>query len=185
MQPEMKVAAAVLVLLALPAGAWLVSSRSAVAPMSSPEDTSVLDYDKLIHLDSESLAEQGIGRAYEDLAKHLRAYGVEPAPVEEIIDASGPDYRLRFRGAEFVIYSPSVAGSEENSWGLATYAFFSVVNQQLPESGPRFYAINSDNDLGGMFLAADEVSRARAALKRREDWPYLPTREAPWFGQEH
>ena len=181
----MKIAAAVLVLLVLAAGAWLVSSRSAVAPMSNPEEPSVLDYDKLIHLDSENLAEQGIGKAYEDLAKHLRAHGVEPAPVEEVIDASGSEYRLRFRGAEFVIYSPSVAGSEENSWGLATYAFFSVVNQQLPESGPRFYAIDGGNDLGGMFLTAEEVSRARATLKRREDWPYLPTNEGPWFGQEH
>jgi hypothetical protein len=84
-----------------------------------------------------------------------------------------------------VIHSPSVAGSEENSWGLATYAFFSIVNQQLPEKAPHFYAINGGNDLGGMFLSPEEVSRARATLKKREDWPYLPTKEPPWFGQEH
>jgi hypothetical protein len=89
------------------------------------------------------------------------------------------------RGTEFVIYSPSVSGSETNSWGLATYAFFSVVYQQLPDNGPRFYAINGGNDLGGMFLTADEVAHARAAFKTREDWPYLPTKQAPWFGQEH
>ncbi len=184
MQPEMKVAVVVLVLLVLAAGAWLATSRS-VAPISNDQEPSVLDYDKLIFLDSENLAEQGIGKAYADLEKYLRSQGVEPAPIEEVIDASGSDYRVRFRGTEFVIYSPSVVGSDENSWGLATHALFSIVNQQLAEDRPRFYAINGGNDLGGMFLTANEVSRARAALKRREDWPYLPTKEAPWFGQEH
>jgi hypothetical protein len=140
MQPEMKVVVAVLVLVALAAGAWLMSPRSAQAPITEP---SALDYETLVFLDSESLAEKGIGKAYADLGKHLRSRGVEPAPVEEVIDASGSDYRVRFRGTEFVIHSPSVAGSEENSWGLATHAFFSIVNQQLPEKGPRFYAINS------------------------------------------
>jgi hypothetical protein len=181
----MKILLGILALLVLAAGVWLMSSRSADTPTGGVEEPTVLDYDNLIILDAEDLAEQGLGKAYEGLAKHLRSHKVEPAPVEEIIDPSSSDYRVRFRGVEFVIHSPVVAGSEENSWGLATYALFSIVNQQLPEGGPRFYAINGGNDLGGMFLSADQVVRARATLKRREDWPYLPTKESPWFGQEH
>jgi hypothetical protein len=183
MQPDMKIAIGVLVLLVVAVGVWM-SSRSS-APKDNTDEPNALNYDELIIPDAEDLAEQGIGRAYEKLGKDLRAHGVEPAPIEELIDTSTPDYRLRFRGVEFVIHSPRVAGSEENSWGLATYAFFSIVNQQLPENGPRFYAINGGNDLSGMFLSPDVVARARAALKERKDWPYLPTKEAPWFGQEH
>ena len=185
MQPEMKIVLGILALLVLAAGVWMVSSRSADTPRESGEEASVLDYDELIILDAEDLAEQGLGKAYENLAKHLRSHGVEPAPIEELIDALSSDYRVRFRGVEFVIHSPTVPESEENSWGLATYALFSIVNQQLPENGFRFYAINGGNDLGGMFLAVDQVARARATFKRREDWPYLPTKEPPWFGQEH
>ncbi len=184
MPSDMKVALGVFVLLILAVGVWAWASRSPKAP-SSEAEPSVLDYDKLVHLDSEDLAEQGIGKAYARLGPHLRSHGVEPAPLEEVIDESGPSYRLRFRGIEYVIYSPNVPGSEENSWGLATFAFFAVINQQLSASETRFYAIDGGNDLGGMFLTAEEVARAKASLRKREDWPYLPTEEAPWFGQEH
>jgi len=170
---------------ALVAAAWIAACRSPESQEGSAKAPSVLDYEKLIHLDSETLAEQGIGRAYAALETHMRSRGVAPEPIEEVVDHSAPAYKLRFRGSEYVVYSPAVAGSEGSNWGLATFAFFSIVNQQLPQTGPRFYAINGGNDLGGMFLTADEVARARATLKRREDWPYIPTQEAPWFGQEH
>ena len=45
-----------------------------------------LNYDKLIPLDAEELAENGIGRAYESLIPKLKKYGAQPQRVEELVD---------------------------------------------------------------------------------------------------
>jgi hypothetical protein len=71
------------------------------------------------------------------------------------------------------------------SWGRATYAFFTIINGQLTDSEYRLYAINSGNDLGGMFLKPIEAQRSTNTLARRNDWPYMPTNEHPWYGQQH
>lgn len=144
-----------------------------------------LDYDKLIHLDAEGLAETGIKAAYEGLWPELRALGVEPLGVEEVIDPDLPRYAVVGGGAEQVVYEPGLGDDLEQSWGRASYILFSLVNSQLSESPVRFYAINGGNDLGGMFLTTADVERARAALPRKADWPYLPTLDPPWYGQEH
>jgi hypothetical protein len=77
------------------------------------------------------------------------------------------------------------AKNEDESWGKATYALFSIVNAQLAGSPYRFYAINGGNDLGGMFLTLEEYEAAKRSLKRKSDWPYLPTDEPPDYGQPH
>jgi len=82
-----------------------------------------------------------------------------------------------------VIYSTVVP--IEQSWGRATHAFFQIVNDQLTDSKHRLYAINGGNDLGAMFLTQSECEAARRSLSRKEDRPYLPTLEHPWYGQFH
>ena len=49
----------------------------------------------------------------------------------------------------------------------------------------KFYALNAGNDLMGIFLTERQAAMARKTIKRRSDWPYLPTMRAPWFGQLH
>jgi hypothetical protein len=144
-----------------------------------------LDYDRLVLLDAEDLAETGIREAYERLLPELRKYVPVPAPVEEVIDNETPRYSVRCGGKEYAIYGPEVDGGEGSSWGRATHVFFALVNEQLVGSEPRFYAINGGNDLGGMFLTPAQARAARELLPNRTDWPYLPADEDPWYGQYH
>jgi hypothetical protein len=144
-----------------------------------------LDYDQLIHLDAEDLAETGIREAYERLLPELRKYVSRPAPVEEVIDDDTPRYLVRCESKEYAISVPELDEAGVNSWGRATFAFFQIVNDQLPGSEYRFYAINGGNDLGGMFLTSTEARDAQESLPDRTDWPYLPADEPPWYGQYH
>jgi hypothetical protein len=176
---RMKAAIILVVLVALGAAGLLFSCRpGAESAVASNEE--LLDYDQLIQLDAEDLAEEGIARAYRQLEAELRARGVEPAALEEVVSEDGASYQVRCRGVTYPVYAEPIA---EQSWGLATYAFFAIVNEQLPKTGPQLYAVNGGNDLGALFLTEEEVAQARAALPRRSDWPYLPTKEAPTFGQ--
>ncbi len=141
-----------------------------------------LDYDRLIQLDAEDLAETGIAEAYEQLQPELRKYVPEPAKVEEITDNDAPRYSVKCRGREFLIYAP---GDEDESWGRATFAFFTLVNDQLARSEFRLYAISSGNDLGGMFLTPAQALAAREGLPNKSDWPYLPDNVPPSYGEPH
>jgi hypothetical protein len=144
-----------------------------------------LNYDEVIHLDAEDLAETGIGDAYESLLPKLRQFVERPAAIKEVFDNDLPRYLVRYREKEYVIYSPNAKESEENSWGNATYALFDIINDQLAQTSYRFYAINGGNDLGGMFLTPAQSEAARRSLPNKAHWPYLPVLEHPWYGQYH
>ena len=150
---------------------------------SHPSQQSKLDYDQLIHLDAEALAEGGIKEAYAKVLPALRKHVKSPAAIEEINDPGTPRYMVVSNGVQYEIYGPGV--SEKHSWGNATFALFSVVNRQLHSSNYRFYAVNRGNDLGGMFLTESQVKAAVASINRKSDWPYIPTKDHPWFGQHH
>jgi hypothetical protein len=147
----------------------------------TPLEEGELDYDGLVMLDAEALAEGGIGEAYEKLLPALRVHVAKPEQIEEVSNPDTPSYAIRFRQMNHAVYGPGVAA---HSWGLATYIFFRVVNDQLAQAPVRFYAINTGNDLGGMFLTPEQVAAARKVLKK-SDWPYLPTLEPDWLGQPH
>lgn len=66
--------------------------------------------------------------------------------------------------------------------GKGDLFLFLCINQQLTNTDVLFYAINADNDLGGMFLTALEVEQAQKLISSKKDWPYIPTLEAPWYG---
>jgi hypothetical protein len=142
-----------------------------------------LNYDDLVHLDAENLAEEGIGQAYESLLPELRKYVQQPVQIEEVIDNDAPSYAVKCGAQEFVIYEPELGDDNGNSWGRATYAFFTIVNDQLASSSYRFYAISGGNDLGGMFLTQAQAQEAQKTLPNKADWPYVPKDEQPWYGQ--
>ncbi len=144
-----------------------------------------LNYDEMIFLDAEELAETGIGEAYGRLLPELCNYVPHPAAVEDVIDNGTPRYSVRHGGKEFLISAPELPEAEDNSWGRATHALFAIVNAELDGTRYRFYAINNGNDLGGMFLTPFEALDARDSLPKPTDWPYLPTVEPPWYGQSH
>jgi hypothetical protein len=143
-----------------------------------------LDYSEMVFLDAEDLAEGGILSAYVKLLPTLRGYVMEPDEITEMMDDDAPSYSVRHRDVEYLIYGHDMTDSDY-SWGNATFAFFSIVNAQLGGSAYRFYAINGGNDLGGIFLKSEQCEVAKKSLKRKTDWPYLPTIEPPWYGQHH
>jgi len=144
-----------------------------------------LDYDRMIHLDAENLAEAGIWKAYESLLFELRKYVPRPAEIEEVIDSKVGRYAIKNGAREFVIYGPELPDEGGESWGRATVAFFTIINDQLANSEYRFYAINGGNDLGGMFLTQAQAAAAQKTLRNKSDWPYFPKNELDWYGQYH
>lgn len=144
-----------------------------------------LDYDNLIFLDAEDLAEGGIKAAYESLLPKLRELVPHATPIEEVIDDSTPSYAVRYGDRTFAIYAPELDDGDGRSWGRATQALFAIVNDQLRDSTHRLFAINGGNDLGGMLLTIAESEAARQSLPRKTDWPYLPDDNHPWYGQYH
>ena len=140
-----------------------------------------LNYDELIPLDAEDLAETGIKRAYDELRPHLTKYVAAPAEVREIIDSDSPSYSVSCNGHEYFIYG---GDDQEESWPRATVALFDIVNRQLVSTQVRLFAINGGNELGGMFLTLEQAEAAKKSLAKK-DWPYLPVLKAPWFGQHH
>lgn len=152
-------------------------SAATVAPAQS------LDYEQLILLDAETLAETGIKEAYARVLPSLKKYGLQPGPIEELINNDAPTYAVRAGGKRYEIYSAK--SLEAQSWGNATFALFSIVNRQLANHSHKFYAFNSGNDLGGMFLSEAQYQAAIRSIKRKSDWPYIPTQVRPWYGQPH
>jgi hypothetical protein len=144
-----------------------------------------LDYDEMIFLDAEELAEGGIGQAYELLLPKLREYVSAPQRIEEELDDDAPRYAIRCATKQFVIYDPKLEDADGQSWGRASHALFTIVNDQLANSEWRLFAINGGNDLGGMFLTSEQAQAAMKTLPNKTDWPYLPTDEHPWYGQHH
>ncbi len=115
----------------------------------------------------------------------LGQYVSEPAAVQEVVDNDAPRYIVKCGGPGYVIYSPALPDGEGQSWGRAAHAFFRIINDQMAKSEYRLYAIGGGNDLGGMSLTQPECEVAHKSLPRKEDWPYLPTFEPPWYGQYH
>ncbi len=144
-----------------------------------------LDYDQMLFLDAEELAEGGIAAAYELLLPRLRQYVMQPGPIEEQLDTDTGRYAIGFAGQQYIIYDRETGAGEPDSWGRATHALFAIINHQLAATPYRFFAINGGNDLGGLFLTPAEAEGAKHGLHRRTDWPYLPTDLPPWFGQFH
>jgi hypothetical protein len=152
---------------------------------ANSENKFALDYDRMVILDAEELAEAGIKEAYEKLIPDLKKYIDNPAKVIENIDDNLPSYSVSCLGQTYQIYSPITSDAEGKSWGRATYAIFEIINSQLIGVNIKFYAINGGNDLGGMFLTEQQVATAKKSLKNKTDWPYLPTLEHSWYGQFH
>lgn len=133
-----------------------------------------LNYDELIILDAERLAETGIKRAYDELRPKLAEYVAAPAEVIEIIDSDHPSYSVSCNGQKYFIYG---GADQDQSWERATFALFDIVNRQLAGTDVRLFAINGGNELGGMFLTLEQFEAAKKS-SARANRPYLPAPKA-------
>ena len=147
--------------------------------------TNPIDYDQVIMLDAESLAEAGIKDAYDEVLPRLSQFVPMPIEIWEMIDDQASLYSVYAGSVEYQVSGPNLKDSEGQSWGRATHALFAVVNSQLEPTDERFYAVNGGNDLGGVFLTVAQALGARRSLNRRSDWPYIPTLEHPYYGQAY
>jgi hypothetical protein len=157
---------------------------AAVAGFAGAATAESLNYDELIPLDAEALAETGVKAAYDELLPTLRKYVPAPAEIHERIDSDVPSYSVSCLGTNYPIYDKH---DQDESWGRATFALFDSVNRQLAKAGSqyRFFAINAGNELGAMFLKPEQAEAAKQSLARKVEWPYLPVDRKPWYGQSH
>jgi hypothetical protein len=139
-----------------------------------------LDYEQVVQLDAEDLAEQGILSAYETLLPRLKEYVSEPLEVTEEIDSDAARYAVRAAGQTYEIWEDGAKNSD--GWERATVAFFEVVNANLTSSRHKFYALYGGNDLSGIFLTEEEFTAARRAIAKRSNWPWVPVNEPPHYG---
>jgi hypothetical protein len=162
----------------------IIAAIAAILPGSVAGGGFELDYDKTIILDAEELAEGRIAEIYETILPELRKYISEPYVVSDNYNSEQDSYDVTANGQKYHIYGPEDKNDDNEIWGIATFVFFKIVNDQLSNSNVKFYAINGGNDLFGIFLSPDDALAARPSLNRRY-WPYLPVNEAPWYGQFH
>lgn len=144
-----------------------------------------IDYEKVIHLDAESLAEEGIAEAYAKLIAQYGDLGVEWLPLEEDFVGEvqgygeGEAYRVTIGGrSEFVLGNPPSG----NPWAMASATFFDIMNRQLVERPFKFYALAGGNDLAAILLTDEEFEAARKYHAGTRDVPYLPNKTPPNYG---
>lgn len=146
-----------------------------------PEDKDPLNYDEIVHLDAEGLAEQGILSAYRELQPRLQQYILSsPIEISEEVDYDLASYIVHTNEKRYVIVENG--GQTADCWERATVAFFEIVNSNLEDSSSKFYALYCGNDLSGMFLSEKQYVAARRTLKKCSDWPWLPVYEPPHYG---
>jgi hypothetical protein len=145
---------------------------------TSQEDP--LDYDQVVHLDAEDLAEQGIKAAYVDLNSLLQHYAPAPIEVIEDIDSDLGSYAVIAAGKRIEVWGPTL--DPKDGWARAAVAFFNIVNTNLGHSSHKFYALYGGNDLSGLFLTSEQYALARQTIKNSSHWPYMPVMEPPNYG---
>ena len=142
-----------------------------------------INFDEVIILDAEELAEGGIKSAYDELLPELQKHIFLPAKLEETLDRKTPRYTVKCNGIEYIIYGPEI--KTHDGWQRATAAFFAIINSQIGISTCRFYALYDGNDLCGIFLTPQQAQAAKLTIKNKMDWPYLPEFTPPWYGSYH
>ncbi|QGZ38812.1 hypothetical protein IP92_05205 [Pseudoduganella flava] len=136
-------------------------------------DPAPFDYDDILPLDAEDLAEQGILAAYREVLPHLARYCAHPIEIVEELDNDGGGYAVVAAGVRHQIHAED-HGHDGESWARATVALFRIVNANLADSTHKFYALNGGNDLSGIFLTDEQFRLARRVYKRPSDWPWMP-----------
>ena len=140
------------------------------------------EYDEVVLLDAEELAEQGILEAYEQLHPQLRQYDASDLDIAEEVDADGTAYAVLADEKRYDIRGDGVEG---DAWALATVALFDIVNASLANSTHKFYALYGGNDLAGIFLSDEQFHMARQSIERRSQRPWIPVNQAPDYGFEY
>ncbi len=135
---------------------------------------------RLVDLDAETLAEDGIVDELLEIGDHLRLRGVSINSVN-VIESDGRIYIVEVNGTEYTVYS--AADALEESWAFALETFVRIVNDLLPEGGEdKFYAIGGGNDGSGIFLPPTIVPFFADGGMGATDRPYFPTRIGPYYG---
>ena len=134
-------------------------------------------------LDAERLAEHGIAEAYSRVLPELRLHVPNALSIDEVIDHQSGRYEVLAGSRRYQIVPSPQGATDYESWGFATFALFDIVNSQLTDTEVRFYAINAGHDLEGLFMHPEQRALSRKDEETDGDQPYIPTDQAPLFGQ--
>jgi hypothetical protein len=158
--------------------------QSLLYPWVQPEQADALpdplDYDQMISLDAEDLAQGGIPAAYDRLLPMIKAFNSDPIAKVECLHEPDGSQCVVAGDRKYTVWSANAERFE--GWVRGPIALFDIVNRNLAHTEVKFYAFYGGNDLSGMFLTEQQVTLARAALKKRADWPYLLVDEPPHYG---
>ena len=137
-----------------------------------------IDYEQIVHLDAEDLAEGGMVEAYERITAAIADERIEWAPMTQSGEGT-PDYSIHLLGETHRVYGSS-PGTDD--WAISSAVLFDAVNRQLVNLDFKVYALNGGNDLHAVALTKRQFEEAVQYHERRHDRPYLPNQEPPHFG---
>lgn len=142
-----------------------------------------IPYSEALELDAERLAELGIVEVYDEIEPVIASHGGKPDSLREIIDKDSGHYAIEHRGIVYLVSGGAI--DQYQGWGNAAAVFFEIVNRQMAGSRYRLYALGHGNDMVGVFLTNEQFARAVALYANTKNAPFVPTRDAPWFGLPH
>lgn len=137
-----------------------------------------IDYEQIVHLDAEDLAEGGMVEAYERITAAIADERLEWAPMTQSGEGT-PDYSIHLLGESHRVYGYS-PGTDD--WAISSAVLFHAVNRQLVDLDFKVYALMGGNDLHAVALTERQFEEALRYHKRRYNRPYLPNQEPPHFG---
>ena len=109
---------------------------------------------RMVFLDSEQLAEDGILDVLLEIGPHLRQRGITIDDMRAL-ESDGLTYVVEVNGKSYTVYTPDEV---EDSWMLALETFVRIINDLRPQKMTDwFYAIGGGNDGSGMFLPEEIV----------------------------
>jgi hypothetical protein len=133
-------------------------------------------------LDPEDMAEGGLGRALLALGTAAERRGVNLRDFRQDLD--GEDYTLVFNGKTYKVCSRQDLREERDTWGLAVVTLCEMVNDNLHRScRDLLHFWGGGNDGFFAFLPPGTAEWFRVDGTRPSDWPFVPRRDLPGFGQ--
>jgi hypothetical protein len=112
-----------------------------------------LDYDKMVLLDAEDLAEAGILEAYESMLPELQEYVPQPVQIEEFTDNDVGRYAVKCGTRQFIIYAPNLDDNGGNDLGgmFLTPSQAEAAQKALPNQTAWPYVPKDEPDWYGQY----------------------------------
>lgn len=134
---------------------------------------------RYISLDPESIAEEGIFEALQDIGQNLSMRGAYLTSMS-LVKSDHYNYEVKVNNKHYIAYD---AETVSDSWPLATETFFRIVNDLLSAKGSeKLYAISPDTTEA--MILPSELIKFYDILPSNQR-PFIPNRIGPDFGARY